>query len=53
VIAEVGLQHRHQDRNARRSIRVIDEPMKGGGWVATFEDITERAAQEQIAHGAP
>jgi diguanylate cyclase (GGDEF)-like protein/PAS domain S-box-containing protein len=36
-----------------RSIRVIDEPMKGGGWVATFEDITEwQQAQEQISHMA-
>ena len=33
-----------------RSIRVVDQPMKGGGWVATFEDITEwQAAQEQIS----
>jgi diguanylate cyclase (GGDEF)-like protein len=36
-----------------RSIRVVDQPMKGGGWVATFEDITEwQQAQEQIAHMA-
>ena len=36
-----------------RSIRVVDEPMKGGGWVATFEDITEwQQAQEQITHMA-
>jgi diguanylate cyclase (GGDEF)-like protein len=36
-----------------RSLRVVDQPMKGGGWVATFEDITEwQAAQEQIAHMA-
>jgi diguanylate cyclase (GGDEF)-like protein/PAS domain S-box-containing protein len=36
-----------------RSIRVVDQPMKGGGWVATFEDITEwQAAQEQISHMA-
>jgi diguanylate cyclase (GGDEF)-like protein/PAS domain S-box-containing protein len=39
-------------RNAR-SIRVVDQPMKGGGWVATFEDITEwQQAQEQISHMA-
>lgn len=25
-----------------RLLRVTDEPMPGGGWVATFEDITER-----------
>jgi len=36
-----------------RSIRVVDQPMKGGGWVATFEDITEwQHAQDQISHMA-
>jgi diguanylate cyclase (GGDEF)-like protein len=36
-----------------RSLRVVVQPMKGGGWVATFEDITEwQAAQEQISHMA-
>jgi diguanylate cyclase (GGDEF)-like protein/PAS domain S-box-containing protein len=36
-----------------RSIRVVDQPMKGGGWVATFEDITEwQQAQQQISHMA-
>ncbi|MBR0826046.1 EAL domain-containing protein [Bradyrhizobium manausense] len=36
-----------------RSIRVVNEPMAGGGWVATFEDITEwLAAQEKISHMA-
>ncbi|MBR1237753.1 EAL domain-containing protein [Bradyrhizobium sp. AUGA SZCCT0182] len=36
-----------------RSIRVVDQPKEGGGWVATFEDITEwQAAQEQITHMA-
>jgi diguanylate cyclase (GGDEF)-like protein len=36
-----------------RSIRVVDQPKKGGGWVATFEDITEwQEAQEQISHMA-
>jgi diguanylate cyclase (GGDEF)-like protein len=40
------------DRNGR-SVRVVDQPMKGGGWVATFEDITEwQAAQQQISHMA-
>ena len=24
-----------------RALRVVDEPMAGGGWVATYEDITE------------
>jgi diguanylate cyclase (GGDEF)-like protein len=36
-----------------RSIRVVDQPKQGGGWVATFEDITEwQRAQEQITHMA-
>ncbi|WJR76253.1 EAL domain-containing protein [Bradyrhizobium sp. NP1] len=36
-----------------RSIRMVDQPMKGGGWVSTFEDITEwQRAQEQISHMA-
>jgi diguanylate cyclase (GGDEF)-like protein len=36
-----------------RSLRVVEQPMKGGGWVATFEDITEwQAAQDQISHMA-
>jgi diguanylate cyclase (GGDEF)-like protein len=36
-----------------RAIRVADQPMKGGGWVATFEDITEwQQVQEQISHMA-
>ena len=38
---------------AGRAIRVVDQPMQGGGWVATFEDITEwRDAQTQISHMA-
>jgi PAS domain S-box-containing protein len=38
---------------AGRALRVVDQPMPGGGWVATFEDITEwQNAQAQIAHMA-
>ena len=34
-------------------LRVIEQPMQGGGWVATFEDITEwQKAQAQISHMA-
>ena len=34
-----------------RSIRIIEEPMIGGGWVATLEDITAwREAQERLAY---
>ena len=36
-----------------RAIRMVNQPMKGGGWVSTFEDITEwQQAQEQISHMA-
>jgi diguanylate cyclase (GGDEF)-like protein len=36
-----------------RTIAVLNHPMKGGGWVATHEDITERRrAERQIAHMA-
>jgi diguanylate cyclase (GGDEF)-like protein/PAS domain S-box-containing protein len=55
LIAEAKAGHtatRSQVQNGR-SIRIVDQPMKGGGWVATFEDITEwQQAQEQISHMA-
>ncbi len=36
-----------------RSMRIVTQPMKIGGWVATFEDITEwERAQAQISHMA-
>jgi transcriptional regulator with PAS, ATPase and Fis domain len=36
-----------------RALRVIDQPRQGGGWVATFEDITEsRDAHARISHMA-
>ncbi len=36
-----------------RKIRIVTQPMKGGGWVATFEDITDwQRVQEQIFHMA-
>ncbi len=30
-----------------RALRVVDHPMPNGGWVATFEDITEQRQTEQ------
>jgi diguanylate cyclase (GGDEF)-like protein len=34
-----------------RSIEVVNQPLKNGGWVVTQEDITERRrAEKQIAH---
>jgi diguanylate cyclase (GGDEF)-like protein/PAS domain S-box-containing protein len=39
--------------SAGRALRVIDQPMQGGGWVTTLEDLTDwREAQAQIAHMA-
>ncbi len=36
-----------------RSMRTVTQPMTSGGWVATFEDITEwEQAQAQISHMA-
>jgi diguanylate cyclase (GGDEF)-like protein len=36
-----------------RVLRVMEQPMQGGGWVATFEDITNwQKAQAQISHMA-
>jgi diguanylate cyclase (GGDEF)-like protein/PAS domain S-box-containing protein len=38
---------------AGRALRVVHHPIKGGGWVATFEDVTEwREAQAQLSHMA-
>ncbi len=38
-----------------RSLRVVDQPMKGGGWVATFERHHRMAGRPgtDFAHGAP
>ena len=38
---------RLMERPDGRALRVIDQPMEGGGWVATFEDITEQRHTEQ------
>ena len=39
--------------NDGRTISVVSQPMTGGGWVATHEDITERRrAEMKIAHMA-
>jgi diguanylate cyclase (GGDEF)-like protein/PAS domain S-box-containing protein len=41
------------ETSAKRALRVIDQPMQEGGWVSTFEDITEsRETQAQITHMA-
>jgi diguanylate cyclase (GGDEF)-like protein/PAS domain S-box-containing protein len=34
-----------------RSIQIVNEPVPGGGWLATHEDVTERhRAEERITH---
>jgi diguanylate cyclase (GGDEF)-like protein len=39
--------------NDGRTIALVNQPMPGGGWVATDEDVTERRrAEKQIAHMA-
>ncbi len=36
-----------------RAIEIVNQPLKGGGWVATIEDITQRTrTDEKIAHMA-
>jgi diguanylate cyclase (GGDEF)-like protein len=38
---------------AGRVVRVLQQPMEGGGWVATFDDITDSLkAEAQISHMA-
>jgi diguanylate cyclase (GGDEF)-like protein/PAS domain S-box-containing protein len=50
-VAEATIQI--QELNDGRSIVVSRQPMAGGGWVTTHEDITERRrAETQIAHMA-
>ena len=56
VIAEISegrSNNRIIETAAGRALRVIEQPMQGGGWVATVEDITKwREAQAQIVHMA-
>src|SRR2546423_15584197 len=43
----------HRPLAAGRIIKIRHEPMSDGGWVAIYEDITERhRAEEHIAHMA-
>ena len=53
VDAREGRTTSHVVNRFGRSIRVVNQPMQGGGWVATFEDITEwLEAQAKISHMA-
>ena len=45
------LVHKVQSLDGKAQLRVTNQPMADGGWVATIEDITERRrADEKIAH---
>ena len=44
---------RVMETSAKHALRVVEQPMQQGGWVATLEDITEwRLAQALISHMA-
>ena len=53
IIATMRRQKLHS-RNVSvrdRTLRVVETPMRNGGWIATFEDVTEwLVAQERISH---
>ena len=54
VVAEARqgkFSNRVMQTSGGRVLRVVDQPMRGGGWVATFDDVTERQkAQAQISY---
>jgi diguanylate cyclase (GGDEF)-like protein len=51
ALSPVKRSVRVEDHADGTQIRVVREPMEGGGWVATHEDITERKlSSERIAH---
>jgi GGDEF domain-containing protein len=60
LFARVTAAARKGESNSRvletidgRALRVMEQPMQGGGWVATLEDITKwREDQAQISHMA-
>lgn len=50
VLAVIGADKPVSKENALpngRIVRVVHQPMGGGGWVGTFEDVTERKLAEQ------
>jgi diguanylate cyclase (GGDEF)-like protein/PAS domain S-box-containing protein len=52
--AREGTSHtRIIETSAKRALRIVEQPMREGGWVATLEDITDwREAQAQISYMA-
>jgi diguanylate cyclase (GGDEF)-like protein len=50
-VAQNRVTHNIIETTDGRSIEIVNQPLKNGGWVATQEDITERRrAEKQIAH---
>src|SRR5665213_352770 len=50
-VAEHRATHNIIETRDGRSIEIMNQPLKSGGWVVTQEDITERRrAEKQIAH---
>jgi diguanylate cyclase (GGDEF)-like protein len=50
-VAQNRVTHSIIETTDGRSIEIVNQPLKNGGWVATQEDITERRrAEKQIAH---
>jgi diguanylate cyclase (GGDEF)-like protein len=50
-VAENRATHNIMETRDGRSIEIMNQPLKNGGWVVTQEDITERRrAEKQIAH---
>ena len=47
VVREGRSTTRIMESSDGRALRVVDQPMVNGGWVATFEDITEQRTIEQ------
>jgi len=52
--AREGTSHsRIIETSGKRALRIVEQPMQEGGWVATLEDITDwRQAQAQISYMA-
>jgi len=52
-IAQIEMGSHHDELTGGRAVAVRTEPMANGGWVCTFEDVTERRATEaRIMHMA-
>jgi len=45
-IAQIDLGSYHEELTGDHSVAVRSEPMANGGWITTYEDVTERRASE-------